>query len=501
MLVCILLIFLFYFLFCRRSSQASPICSSNSSPISEQPTPLNSSTPIFVTPDGTVYYSDDTPTLPTQQVQYPLLWNSELVSYNLTNYLSTTQRQFLTPDLYLSPSSILSRPSTSSSPSPSSTSSSVSTARASQIGHNHSHHSSYLYNTIRNRNLNKSYSPCHRVGYNSQLKFKTRRRTSASLRALHSLCLCSVSSRFSHTLDQHHRLKLDNLVNFDNTTSIRAQLFNTSGLSTMGQKVSASLNVKHHPSMMRESTTCTSTLTPLHLSSPSPTPIHDSALFPYSISTCKLEEPERPARLDLLLDLPPVSEDIQKLHGWNEKDRSLNIFVHDSDPRHVHRHPVAQSTDCVRGLVGYSKGLHVWEIKWPLRQRGTHAVVGVATTQASLHANGYHPLVGSTSESWGWDLGRNMLYHDLKSQNYTRSRDNYGQLYEHQFAMEPQFVAPESFLVVLDMDEGTLSFMANGQYLGVAFRGMSGKTLYPIVSSVWGHCEITMRYINGLNRK
>ena len=51
----------------------------------------------------------------------------------------------------------------------------------------------------------------------------------------------------------------------------------------------------------------------------------------------------------------------------------------------------------------------------------------------------------------------------------------------------------------LDMDEGTLSFMAEGQYLGVAFRGLKGKKLFPIVSAVWGHCEITMRYINGLD--
>jgi len=51
------------------------------------------------------------------------------------------------------------------------------------------------------------------------------------------------------------------------------------------------------------------------------------------------------------------------------------------------------------------------------------------------------------------------------------------------------------------MDEGTLSFIVDSQYLGVAFRGLKGKKLYPIVSAVWGHCEITMKYINGLDRK
>lgn len=58
-----------------------------------------------------------------------------------------------------------------------------------------------------------------------------------------------------------------------------------------------------------------------------------------------------------------------------------------------------------------------------------------------------------------------------------------------------------AFTVVLDMDEGTLSFVVDGQYLGVAFRGLKGRKLYPIVSAVWGHCEITMKYIGGLDRK
>lgn len=55
--------------------------------------------------------------------------------------------------------------------------------------------------------------------------------------------------------------------------------------------------------------------------------------------------------------------------------------------------------------------------------------------------------------------------------------------------------------VVLDMDEGTLAFVVEGQYLGVAFRGLKGRKLYPIVSAVWGHCEITMKYIGGLDRE
>lgn len=35
----------------------------------------------------------------------------------------------------------------------------------------------------------------------------------------------------------------------------------------------------------------------------------------------------RPARLDILLDMPPASKEVQIKHGWNAEDRSLNIFV------------------------------------------------------------------------------------------------------------------------------------------------------------------------------
>lgn len=51
------------------------------------------------------------------------------------------------------------------------------------------------------------------------------------------------------------------------------------------------------------------------------------------------------------------------------------------------------------------------------------------------------------------------------------------------------------------MDEGTLAFIVDNKYLGVAFRGLKGRKLHPIVSAVWGHCEITMKYIGGLDRK
>ena len=59
--------------------------------------------------------------------------------------------------------------------------------------------------------------------------------------------------------------------------------------------------------------------------------------------------------------------------------------------KYISRHPVAQSTDGIRSKTSYSSGLHVFEIHWQNRQRGTHAVVGVATKDAPIHSPGKSP--------------------------------------------------------------------------------------------------------------
>ncbi|XP_020916983.1 protein gustavus [Exaiptasia diaphana] len=202
----------------------------------------------------------------------------------------------------------------------------------------------------------------------------------------------------------------------------------------------------------------------------------------------------RPEKLDTVLDRPPATKERQKEYSWNPSDRSVNVFVKDDDPFTFHRHPVAQSTDCIRGRKGFNRGFHVWEIHWSTRQRGTHAVVGVATAKAPLHCTGYHSLIGKTEDGWGWDIVRNKLYHDEKNNPTVK--------YPSHHDVEHNFIVPDRFRVILDMDEGTLAFETiDGRYLGVAFRGLKGHTVYPVVSAVWGHCEIAMHYIGGLDRK
>ncbi|VDK70207.1 unnamed protein product [Litomosoides sigmodontis] len=203
------------------------------------------------------------------------------------------------------------------------------------------------------------------------------------------------------------------------------------------------------------------------------------------------EDMFRPIRFDLIISSSPPPLEVMEAYAWNPDDRSLNIFVKDDDRLTFHRHPVAQSTDSIRAKIGFSKGFHVWQIRWPQRQRGTHASVGVATKAASLHAVGYTSLIGSNSESYGWDLIRNKCYHDSKNTN--------GWTYPKCILRDENHLAPDQFYCILDMDEGYMAFASDADYYGVAFTGLKGRELYPIVSAVWGHCEITIKYLGGLD--
>ena len=57
---------------------------------------------------------------------------------------------------------------------------------------------------------------------------------------------------------------------------------------------------------------------------------------------------------------------------------------------------------------------------------------------------------------------------------------------------------PDTVTMVLDMDTGSLGFSVAGQWLGWAATGLSRTTpLYPMASTVWGHCEVGRgRHIN-----
>lgn len=66
-----------------------------------------------------------------------------------------------------------------------------------------------------------------------------------------------------------------------------------------------------------------------------------------------VDELIKPYKYNIILNGPlPTREEMER-HAWNPQDRSLNIFVKEQDKFTIHRHPVPQSTDCIRGKVYY----------------------------------------------------------------------------------------------------------------------------------------------------
>jgi len=214
----------------------------------------------------------------------------------------------------------------------------------------------------------------------------------------------------------------------------------------------------------------------------------------------KCESRDIPYRIQHLQEKSQVGLEIQRANSWSKDDKSINIYITD-DGLTLHRRPVSQSTDSIRGATGYKRGVHLWQVTWLATQRGTHACVGVASKSAPLRAAGYQALVGGNDESWGWDLGRNILLHNdrqsapvglVSSPNLNNNYHSYPKIDEADLT----YTVPDSFLMALDMDAGKLGFMADGEWLGWAFDGLKGKELFPTVSCVWGHCEVTLKYIN-----
>lgn len=158
--------------------------------------------------------------------------------------------------------------------------------------------------------------------------------------------------------------------------------------------------------------------------------------------------------------------------------------------------------------MGVKSGLHVWEVLWSPDHRGSHAVLGVSRRKCPLQASGYSVLVGGDSQSWGWELKTNQLWHagqslglypgkrkveDFRTQSSTSP---------HTKVAETPLPIPECVLLVLDADAGTLGFIVDGSFLGVAFKDLPpGEELFPAVSSVRGGASIQLRYLNGATRE
>ncbi|KAM9723266.1 SPRY domain-containing SOCS box protein 2-like [Menidia menidia] len=214
------------------------------------------------------------------------------------------------------------------------------------------------------------------------------------------------------------------------------------------------------------------------------------------------------SRLALTLSSFPVSP-ADGRSRWSPLHCSPH-FLLSPCKQEVTRAPAELSSDVARAEMGVKSGLHVWEVLWSPTHRGSHAVVGVSRQDCPLQASGYNVLLGEDSQSWGWELQSNQLWHKGQTvgcypckRTKCHSKATEGSVLQSNVSpnkkqTETPLLIPERVLLVSDADLGTLGFVVDGSFLGVAFQGLPrGVELFPAVSSVRGGAHIRLRYLNG----
>ncbi|XP_070553381.1 uncharacterized protein [Ptychodera flava] len=177
--------------------------------------------------------------------------------------------------------------------------------------------------------------------------------------------------------------------------------------------------------------------------------------------------------------------DEQVKHAWDPDDCSDNFTVL-PDKVTARRGEKTMRTDLIRGKKAYVSGTHVFEIFWPRNERGSQAMIGMATQNAPMSCVGYSHLLGLTSDSWGWSLVDKRLVHDgWECGIYPSDRSDYE--------------VPDKFYVILNADDGTLRFEANDEDLGIAFTDLPhqdpSKALCISAGATCDNGDVRMIYI------
>lgn len=156
--------------------------------------------------------------------------------------------------------------------------------------------------------------------------------------------------------------------------------------------------------------------------------------------------------------------------AWDEQDKSREVSLSGINKCTATFHPHwSNGTAGVRATQAVGSGVNYWEIEVGDRVFGTSLMFGVSTKQARLHAGEFKNMLGE--DDHGWALShRGALFHKGESRNYCDPFAEY---------------TPVTVGILLDMNEGTLSYFKNGVSLGVAFTGLNKveEELFPTICS------------------
>jgi hypothetical protein len=181
-----------------------------------------------------------------------------------------------------------------------------------------------------------------------------------------------------------------------------------------------------------------------------------------------------------LLSRPPVARQVQIDNAWDPVRCGRDVSLTD-DGMTCRLYYCGGRTAAVRGRRPMTTGVHVWAVTWNVTgDGGAYPIIGVGTDKAAMDDD-----IGHNADSWGWHLNHNNLRHDGQHVvRYPNIKD------------PDSYSVPYTFHLVLDMDEGTLSFVDGDEYLGVAFSGLRGRSLY-VMAGLWTGEQVSIKYHGG----
>ncbi|XP_076260903.1 SPRY domain-containing SOCS box protein 3 isoform X2 [Rhynchophorus ferrugineus] len=163
--------------------------------------------------------------------------------------------------------------------------------------------------------------------------------------------------------------------------------------------------------------------------------------------------------------------------AWDNNNNNTDVKM-SRKGKHVIFHPTYSSgTAVVKGNKIFQQNCHYyWEIRIMSELYGTDVMIGVGTTGFNFadRRHEFCSLLGIDSNSWGYSY-HGYIQHDKLVRQYGSP-----------------FGMGSIIGLHLDMCNGTLEYFLNRKSLGVAFKDLKGKELYPMVSSTAANSTINI---------
>ncbi|GFT42810.1 SPRY domain-containing SOCS box protein 3 [Nephila pilipes] len=152
---------------------------------------------------------------------------------------------------------------------------------------------------------------------------------------------------------------------------------------------------------------------------------------------------------------------------WDNAIENDFVFLLNNNKDVKFHRNISSGTAVVRGTQPMSKDQYYWEVKMISPVYGTDMMIGVGTAEADMNQvhDKFISLLGKDNKTWGLSY-TGLFRHNGESRDYS-SRFGQGSVIG----------------IHLDMWNGTLAFYKNKKHLGIASRGLKGKTMYAMASS------------------